>query len=335
MPCSRSGIEAGPPPRRWPRRDRPARARRWIEALRDAEAERELLVVPRRSHRDRNGLAADPDLERLLDGDEVALVSPAGKPERVDAASRIRRRLGRLAAHAASVLSARLRPTLCLVADALERRRHGRLPGACDRRAPQPPELPEIGAELAPYPSSVSSSDLARARRSRRRVACKPRTRRSGRRSEARSGRSRRSSRRGPVGAGVSARRERSRRPARVPRPSRAAARGARPRYGVRDDGEDDVARSGDATAMARAVGTDDRRRDRRTASRGRRAPRRGSERPPPRRASGSSRFVLHAGHPPPRRRLAGYLLGTVPRPTSCRAPHDGRPCEPARDGKP
>ena len=42
-----------------------------LEALRHAEPERELLVVPRRPHRHRDRLAADPDLERLLDGDEI------------------------------------------------------------------------------------------------------------------------------------------------------------------------------------------------------------------------------------------------------------------------
>ena len=44
-----------------------------LETFRHAESERELLVVPRRSHRDRDGLAADPDLERLLDRDEIAV----------------------------------------------------------------------------------------------------------------------------------------------------------------------------------------------------------------------------------------------------------------------
>ena len=42
------------------------------QPLRDAEAERELLVVPRRPHRHRDRAAVDADLERLLDGDPVA-----------------------------------------------------------------------------------------------------------------------------------------------------------------------------------------------------------------------------------------------------------------------
>ena len=42
-----------------------------LEALADREAERELLVVARRAHRHRDRLAADADLERLLDRDEV------------------------------------------------------------------------------------------------------------------------------------------------------------------------------------------------------------------------------------------------------------------------
>ena len=41
------------------------------------EAERELLVVAGRAHRDRERLAVDADLERLLDGDLVALAAVA------------------------------------------------------------------------------------------------------------------------------------------------------------------------------------------------------------------------------------------------------------------
>ena len=41
------------------------------QPLREAEAERELLVVAGGPHRHRDGHAGDPDLERLLDGDDV------------------------------------------------------------------------------------------------------------------------------------------------------------------------------------------------------------------------------------------------------------------------
>ena len=49
------------------------------QPLGDREPERELLVVPGRPHRHRDRLAADPELERLLDGDDVPLVA-AGHP---------------------------------------------------------------------------------------------------------------------------------------------------------------------------------------------------------------------------------------------------------------
>ena len=124
-----------------------ARGRRR-EALRDAEPERELLVVSGRTHRHRHGLTADPDLERLLDGDEVVLRLPTGKPQRLDAAGRIGRRVGRLAAHTASVLSAPLCSPLRFGADAVERRRHGRLPRTRHGGAPEPAQRPEIGSEL-------------------------------------------------------------------------------------------------------------------------------------------------------------------------------------------
>jgi hypothetical protein len=42
------------------------------QALAEQEAERELLVVPGRAHGDRQRLAVDPDLHRLLDGHLVA-----------------------------------------------------------------------------------------------------------------------------------------------------------------------------------------------------------------------------------------------------------------------
>src|SRR5665213_2346990 len=47
-------------------RDRP-------ETFAEREPHRELFVVARRAHRDRDRLATDPDLERLFDRDEVLL----------------------------------------------------------------------------------------------------------------------------------------------------------------------------------------------------------------------------------------------------------------------
>ena len=75
----------------YPRRDR-------LETLRDAEPERELLVVAGRPHRDRDRLARDPELERLLDRDDVLLARAPGQAEGVDAARRVRG--WTLAAHA-------------------------------------------------------------------------------------------------------------------------------------------------------------------------------------------------------------------------------------------
>ena len=49
------------------------------QPLRQAEAERELLVVPRCPHRDRDRLATDPDLERLLDGEDLLPFVPLGR----------------------------------------------------------------------------------------------------------------------------------------------------------------------------------------------------------------------------------------------------------------
>ena len=62
-----------------------ARARR-PQPLGEAEAERELLVVPGRPHRDRDGPSADPDLERLLDGDAGPLGLAAGSRSDLDGA---------------------------------------------------------------------------------------------------------------------------------------------------------------------------------------------------------------------------------------------------------
>ena len=65
------------------------------QALREAEAERELLVVAGRPHRHRDGRAADPDLERLLDRDDVVglrrpeRASPGRAPSSAEALSRL------------------------------------------------------------------------------------------------------------------------------------------------------------------------------------------------------------------------------------------------------
>jgi hypothetical protein len=56
--------------------------------------------VARCAHRHRDGLAADADLQRLLDGDEILLGDAAGKAKSVDAARRVRRGLHGLAGHA-------------------------------------------------------------------------------------------------------------------------------------------------------------------------------------------------------------------------------------------
>ena len=64
-----------------------------VQPFGDAEAERELLVVPRRPHRHRDRVAADADLERLLDRDLIALASPLGQPDDVDRRCGVRRSL--------------------------------------------------------------------------------------------------------------------------------------------------------------------------------------------------------------------------------------------------
>ena len=62
------------PRRCWPRsrRSGPPRCAAGDQALAVEEAERELLVVAGRAHRDRERRAVDADLQRLLDGDLVA-----------------------------------------------------------------------------------------------------------------------------------------------------------------------------------------------------------------------------------------------------------------------
>ena len=110
----RSGAAAGlrrrPPPRprscslpgRRARGRTPAR-----DALRHAEPERELLVVAGRPHRDGDRLAADPDLERLLDRDEVVRLAALRQPEHPHSRGAVRRNRP---VHAASVLSRIPRP---------------------------------------------------------------------------------------------------------------------------------------------------------------------------------------------------------------------------------
>ena len=64
------------------------RGRRRPDPFGEAEAERQLLVVARRPHRDRHRLAVDADLERLLDRDLVGLVRAGGEAEHLDPARR-------------------------------------------------------------------------------------------------------------------------------------------------------------------------------------------------------------------------------------------------------
>ena len=64
-----------------------------LQPLGQTEAERELLVVSRRPHRDGDGPPRDPDLERLLDGYPVALGRAGRKPEDVDRCGRVGRRV--------------------------------------------------------------------------------------------------------------------------------------------------------------------------------------------------------------------------------------------------
>src|SRR5207237_9980375 len=59
------------------------RGRDGAEALGQAEAERKLLLVARSSHRYRDRLSADPDLERVLDSDPVLLLAALRQPDDV------------------------------------------------------------------------------------------------------------------------------------------------------------------------------------------------------------------------------------------------------------
>ena len=67
---------------------------RGPKPLRERETQGELLVVARRAHRHGDGAAADSDLERLLDGDDVAGVA-VGDPNDVDACGAVGRRAHR------------------------------------------------------------------------------------------------------------------------------------------------------------------------------------------------------------------------------------------------
>src|SRR5262249_40379324 len=69
------------------------RGRRRSDALGDAKAERELLVVARRPHRHGDGLAGYADLERLLDGDEVELAAAVRLPRHLQTDRAVRQRL--------------------------------------------------------------------------------------------------------------------------------------------------------------------------------------------------------------------------------------------------
>ena len=75
-----------------------------LKPLRQAEAERQLLVVPRRPHRHRNRPPLDADLERLLDGEHVALQVALRQAQHLRRGRRIGRR--RIRGHLRS-----LRPT--------------------------------------------------------------------------------------------------------------------------------------------------------------------------------------------------------------------------------
>ena len=69
------------------------------KALGQAEAERELLVVPGSPHRDGDRLAADPDLERLLDGDDVLLLDSPRQPAHGRTSRAVRGRARRSVVH--------------------------------------------------------------------------------------------------------------------------------------------------------------------------------------------------------------------------------------------
>src|SRR4029453_430776 len=73
-----------------------------LEPLREAEPERELLVVPGRPHRDGHRATAAPDLQRLPARDLVGLARALRQSQHLDSRRRVRRRLERvvLGAHA-------------------------------------------------------------------------------------------------------------------------------------------------------------------------------------------------------------------------------------------
>ena len=85
-----------------------ARAETGASPFADAEPERELLVVPGRPHRHDDRVASDPDLERILDRDDLDGVLAAGISPALDTPGAVRGCLGRpVAIHAVSVLAGR------------------------------------------------------------------------------------------------------------------------------------------------------------------------------------------------------------------------------------
>ena len=66
-----------------------------LEPFGQAEPEGELLVVAGGSHRDGDGLTADPDLERLLDGENLVTFDTRRQPQGPHARGRVGRRLRR------------------------------------------------------------------------------------------------------------------------------------------------------------------------------------------------------------------------------------------------
>src|SRR5581483_862166 len=86
------------------------------EPFREAEPERELLVVPRRAHRHRDRLVVDADLQRLLDREQVALELAVRKPNDLDGRRAVGRSLARRLAerHRGSVAPPRAGSALAL-----------------------------------------------------------------------------------------------------------------------------------------------------------------------------------------------------------------------------
>ena len=213
------------------------RAATGVETLGEAEAERELLVVPRRPHRHRDRLAADPDLERLLDRDRLVArrACPGMRRARTPRVEYGGASAGR-ALHAASVVASARRP-----ARALARRSASPSPPRATPRPSRPTSSrpPRPTAHPAAHKSvPARPSTRARCRRPSRAARTSPRREGRGRGQAettraraARSAPSRRSSRSARTQACGA---PRARRPprARAPRPWRGARASARPRYG-------------------------------------------------------------------------------------------------------